>query len=166
MKYASRVWMGVIVFGAAGCHSQPSVSPTPAGRAIGSYNYRARLGPYDDVGVFGISPDTVIVNPKTSLCIEDRPSAPDNLYRGFTCTGTGTIRSVRLLIDLGKPSASKWTGVRVVTVPHRDCITDSVTPTGERRCLRYSTQQLEVEQQFSGQLFVSPVKLESPSAHR
>jgi hypothetical protein len=166
MTYASRGWVGVIVLGVIGCHSQPAVQPTPANRAVGSYNYRARLGAYDEVGVFGISPDTVIVNPRASLCIERQPSPRDNLYRAFSCTGTGTIRSVNLIIDLQKPSASRWTAVRIVTVPNRDCITDSVTPTGERRCLRYSTQQLEVEQQFSGQLFVSPVKLESPSAHR
>jgi hypothetical protein len=162
MTYASRSWVGVIVLGLLGCHPQPGVQPTPSSRAIGSYTYRARLGAYDEVGVFGISPDTVIVNPRASLCIERQPSPRDNLYRGFSCTGTGTIRSVNLIIDLQKPSASRWTAMRIVTVPNRDCITDSVTPSGQKLCLRYSTQQLEVEQQFSGQLFVSPVKLGEP----
>jgi hypothetical protein len=159
-KVATKAAASVFALGVISCGQHSNGAPRPAVRALGSYTYRASLGPYDEVGVFGISPDTVIVDSKSSMCIEDRQPRLYSQYRRFTCGGSGSIRSVHLSIDLERPSRSTWVAVQTVSEPHQSCIRDSVTAGGTTICLKHVTESREVERTVSGQLYVSPVKLE------
>jgi hypothetical protein len=166
MNRRFSVLFAISALSVIGCRSRAKTTPVPSARAVGTYNYLAHLGPYDEMGTFTITADSVSVEPRQSLCIEDPAKNPQLPYREFTCSGSGDVKSVSLSIHLDKPTVSRWHSVQVVPEVRRECVRDSVPPSGGTICLRFSTYEVGSDKYLGDRLLVTPVKLGQPPAAR
>lgn len=150
----------------ASCHNGPQTAATPAPRAIGTFAFRFGPGSSNDDGTFTISRDTVILDTRSTSCVEDRRQALPAVTYTFHCLGFATVRSMNIRIDLARPERSGWSGVQTVVKEHQVCQRDSLTKVGETVCVRYFMDKYDTDVSVGGRLLVTAVKLDSGQTHR
>lgn len=138
--------------GAASTPFQQEVAPT---RPSGAYRYVANLPRGQRLqGIIAVLRDTMLLEPSEGIC---RPGTSTTLQLTYVCSGVGRYEGVVFALDRSNVvQRSRWQAEERVQASRQVCQDWATTPTGQRVCRRYGSEDYETSITHQGTLQLTP----------